>query len=100
MARPACRIGVDIDLVHDCQTPVRAQASDDVFVNGIGWSLMTHLNTPHIYGADCDKVHSAPISVGSDEVFVNGLGSGRITDNVLGCTIVVTGSDDVYAGPN
>ena len=98
MALPATRIG-DADVVH-CSQPHRAEGSDDVFVNGIPWSLMSHNNDAHLKpGGDTCVIHTAPITTGSDEVFVNGLGSGRITDDVLGCTSVAEGSDDVFAGP-
>lgn len=99
MSLPATRIG-DADIVH-CDTPYRAQGSDNVFVNGIPWSLMSHLNTAHLLpcGVGC-CIHRAPIAIGSDIVFVNGLGAGRIGDNVAGCTMVAEGSDNVFAGPN
>ena len=97
MALPATRIG-DADIVH-CSTPHRAEGSDDVFVNGIPWSLMSHSNDAHLKpcGDEC-CIHTAPIARGSYLVFVNGLGAGRITDDVAGCTAVAEGSDDVYAG--
>ena len=99
MSLPATRIG-DADIVH-CSTPFRAQGSPDVFVNGIPWSLMSHLNTTHLLpcGVGCCP-HRAPIAVGSDLVFVNGLGAGRISDNIAGCTAVAEGSDNVFAGPD
>lgn len=97
MAQPATRIG-DADLVH-CSQPHRAEGSDDVFVNGIPWSLMGHTNDAHLKpsGDEC-VIHTAPIARGSYKVFVNGVGAGRITDDVLGCTAVAEGSDDVLAG--
>ena len=93
----ACRIG-DLDLVH-CSTPVRAMGSPNVFVNGIPWSCMGDLNHPHLLpcGEVC-CVHAAPIAKGSTKVFVNGRGAGRVTDYVLGCTAVATGSPKVFAG--
>ena len=97
MAIPATRIG-DADIPH-CSGMTRAQGSFNTFVNGIPWSLMTHVNTPHLKpcGKEC-CIHSAPIAVGSDSVFVNGLGSGRIGDAIIGCTNVAEGSPNVYAG--
>ena len=97
MAVPATRIG-DADLVH-CSVPHRAEGSDNVFVNGIPWSLMGHHNDAHLKpaGPDC-VIHTAPIARGSYLVFVNGVGSGRITDDVAGCTAVAEGSDNVFAG--
>ena len=97
MSIPACRIG-DADIPH-CSGMVRAEGSPNVFVNGIPWSLMTHVNTPHLKpcGDEC-CIHSAPIATGSDSVFVNGLGSGRIGDSIIGCTNVAEGSPNVYAG--
>lgn len=97
MAKPATRIG-DLDITHDCQTPVRAQASTDVFVNGRGWSRMGDFNTKHKYGGDCDKSHARPIAIGSKTVFINGRGAGRIGDKVASCTVVATGSKNVFAG--
>lgn len=97
MAKPATRIG-DADMVH-CSTPHRAEGSDDVFVNGIPWSLMGHLNDSHLKPAgDKCKSHTAPIARGSDRVIVNGRGAGRITDDVAGCTFVAEGSHNVFAG--
>ena len=98
MALPATRIG-DADIPH-CSGMVRAEGSPDVFVNGIPWSLMTHVNTPHLKpcGDEC-CIHSAPIARGSWLVFVNGLGSGRISDSIMGCTNVAEGSPNVSAGP-
>ena len=97
MSRPATRIG-DLDVVHDCQLPARMIGSDNVFVNGIGWSRMGDLNTPHKYGSKCKKSHSAPIATGSTSVFINGRGAGRVGDAIAGCTIVATGSENVFAG--
>jgi len=97
MAQPATRIG-DLDWIHDCEFPHRMMGSTNVFVNGIPWSRMGDLNTPHKYGGDCDKSHLRPIAVGSKTVFVNGRGAGRIGDYVAGCTFVITGSKDVFAG--
>ena len=98
MTLPATRIG-DADLPH-CSGMVRAVGSDNVFVNGIPWSLMTHVNTVHQFptGDGCDP-HSMPIATGSWIVFVNGLGSGRISDAIIACTAVAVGSDNVMAGP-
>ena len=93
---PATRI-FDKDLVH-CSTPIRASGSPNVFVNLRTWNRMGDNNFPHLLpcGITC-CVHSAPIAVGSKKVFVNGRGAGRVTDNVLGCTSVATGSPNVYA---
>ena len=97
MSRPATRIG-DLDIVHDCQVPVRMDGSNNVFVNGKSWSRMGDVNTPHKYGSKCDKMHSAPIATGSTSVFINGKGAGRVGDAVAGCTMVATGSTNVFAG--
>ena len=97
MSKPATRIG-DKDVVHDCETPYRAEGSEDVFVNGRGWSRMGDLNTTHIFGGDCDQSHKAPIAEGSTSVFINGRGAGRIGDRVGGCTFVAEGSENVFCG--
>ena len=94
-----CRgAGVDVDLVH-CSLPSRVGASTNVLVNGIGVSRQFDFNDPHLFpaGLFC-FVHAAPIAVGSLRVRVNGRGCGRIGDIVAGCTVVASGSLNVFAG--
>jgi uncharacterized Zn-binding protein involved in type VI secretion len=92
----ATRIG-DADVVH-CSTPVRAEGSPDVFVNGIAWSRQGDNNDVHLLpGVPC-PAHAAPITIGSTTVFVNGKGAGRIGDAITGCTSVAEGSPNVFAG--
>ena len=91
-----CRIG-DADVPH-CSGMVRLGGSINVFVNGIGVSRQTDVNTPHLLpGIPC-PTHAAPITVGSLTVKVNGLGCGRIFDLITGCTSVAEGSSNVFAG--
>lgn len=97
MARPATRYA-DFDVVHDCQVPMRLKCSKNVFVNGRGWSRMGDVNTPHKWGDECKNRHSMPIAIGSKTVFVNGRGAGRIGDYIVSCTVVATGSKNVFAG--
>lgn len=97
MSIPATRIG-DADITH-CSGMVRAQGARTVFVNGIPWSLETHVNTPHLKpGGDTCFIHTAPICRGSRVVIVEGLPSGRIGDPILACTRVAEGSRNVFAG--
>lgn len=92
----ATRIG-DADVTH-CSTPLRAEGSSDVFVNGIAWSRQGDNNNTHLLpGIPCPS-HAAPISIGSTSVFVNGKGAGRIGDAISGCTSVAEGSSNVFAG--
>ena len=97
MAQAATRVG-DKDIVHDCVQQVRAEGSQDVFVNGISWSRQGDNNTTHNYSPTCMPVHAAPIATGSTTVFVNGKGAGRVGDSVAGCTMVAEGSNDVFCG--
>ena len=97
MAQPATRLG-DKDVVHDCNQQYRAQASDNVMVNGRGWSRQGDVNTFHQYDPDCIKSHAQPIATGSSTVFINGKGAGRVGDDIAGCTNVAEGSDNVFAG--
>ena len=91
-----CRIG-DADVPH-CSGMVRLGGSINVFVNGIGVSRQTDVNTSHLLpGIPC-PTHAAPITVGSLTVKVNGLGCGRIGDSISGCTSVAAGSPNVFAG--
>ena len=93
----ATRIG-DADVSH-CSGMVRAEGSDNVFVNGIPWSRQGDVNTPHLLpGAPC-PTHTAPIAIGSTTVIVNGRGAGRVGDAISACTRVAEGSDNVFAGP-
>ena len=92
----ATRIG-DADVTH-FSTPIRAEGSSDVFVNGIPWSRQGDNNNTHLLpGAPCPS-HAAPIEIGSTTVFVNGKGAGRIGDAISGCTSVAEGSPNVFAG--
>lgn len=95
-SRPATRIG-DADIPH-CSGMVRMQGAKTVYVNGIPWSLMGHLNTPHLLPGSPCPTHTAPIATGSLTVFVEGRGAGRIGDYIAGCTAVAQGSDNVFAG--
>ena len=100
MEKPACRgLMVDKDLVH-CSQPHRLEGAETVFVNGIPWSCQGHRNHPHLRpGGDFCDIHQAPIAMGSPTVIVEGRGAGRIGDKVAACTVVITGSPDVFCGP-
>ena len=99
MALPATRLG-DKDVFHDCSTPMNAEGSNNVFVNGIPWFLLGMKNTTHIINGSepCNTSHSANLSSASKTVFVNGIGAGRIKDPFSACTSVAEGSDNVYCG--
>jgi len=91
-----CRIG-HADIPH-CSGMVRQGGSSNVFVNGIGISRQTDVNTLHKKPpAPCPK-HAKGITTGSNTVKINGLGCGRIGDSITGCTSVAEGSDNVFAG--
>jgi uncharacterized Zn-binding protein involved in type VI secretion len=94
MTFPACRIG-DADLNH-CSQPFRAEGSPTVFLNGIPWSRLSDVNTPHLLPGDPCPTHSAPICVGSPTVFINGLPAGRIGSAVAACTAVAEGSPNIF----
>ena len=97
MSKPATRIG-DADIPH-CSGMVRAEGSDNVFLNGIPWSRQGDRNVPHLRpGGPFCVIHSAPITIGSEIVIVNGRGGGRIGDAITDCTSVAQGSPDVFAG--
>ena len=90
------RVG-DADVAH-CSGMVRAEGSNNVFVNGISLSRQGDNNASHkLPGVPCPS-HAAPIAVGSGTVFVNGQGAGRVGDSVSGCTAVAAGSPNVFAG--
>jgi uncharacterized Zn-binding protein involved in type VI secretion len=85
----------DADVAH-CSGMTRLGKSSDVFINGIGVSRQSDVNTTHLLpGAPCPD-HAAPITVGSSTTFANGLGVGRIGDGISGCTAVAAGSPDTF----
>lgn len=90
-----CRIG-DSDVTH-CSTPVRAEGSPDVFVNGIAVSRQGDKNTPHLLPGSPCPAHTTAITTGSTTVFVNNKGIGRVGD-ATDCTAVAQGSTNVFAG--
>lgn len=91
------RIG-DKDATH-CSTPIRAQGSSDVFANGRAVCRVGDRNNVHMQpGGNSCVPHSAAISAGSGTVFVNGIAMARVGDPVSGCTVVVQGSNNVFAG--
>lgn len=92
----ATRVGDD-DVGH-CSGMVRAQGSNNVFVNSIPWSRQGDVNTVHLLpGIPC-PAHNAPITTGSTTVFVNSKGAGRVGDAISGCTSVAAGSSNVFCG--
>lgn len=100
MAQPACRIG-DPDIPH-CSPMTRAIGVPTVFVNGIPWSCLGHVNTPHLKpqpGIPPCVIHTTAIIKGSTTVLVNKLQAGRQGDPVgPECTAVAKGSETVFAG--
>jgi len=78
---------------------VRAQGSENVFINMIPNSRQGDVNTPHLLPGDPCPVHVAPIATGSPTVYINGRGAGRVGDVIAGCTFVASGSDNVFIGP-
>lgn len=94
MSTPATFIGAN-DLVH-CSTPIRAQGTPTVFVDGSAWSCLSHLNITHLKpgGKHCVP-HQAPIGQGSSNVFIEGIAAGRIGSKIIGCTVVAQGAPTV-----
>ena len=98
MALPASRAFLDLDLVH-CSVPIRAlSVPKTVFVNGLPWSCFGDINLPHLLPcppACC--VHVFPMVTGTPMTFVQGVPSGTVLQKT--CTMVITGSPNVFAGP-
>ena len=91
------RLG-DAGLVH-CTPYNIAQGSTNVFVNGrpaarIGDSSTVHLRP---VGKKCFP-HVALITSGSTSVFANGRPLARIGSNLAGCTVIISGSPNVFVG--
>lgn len=81
---------------HGC-FPSRAndQASEDVFVNGLGAHRQGDHWQSHCCGPTC---HDSTLAAGSSTVFVNGKPLGRIGDSVACGSAVASGSGTVFAG--
>ncbi len=98
MGKPVARLG-DIGLPH-CSPFVIATGSPDVFVNGLPLAALGDITTPHLLPAKPPKpcpLHVGIIRGGSFKVFVNGRPVARIGEKLLDCTLIVTGSFDVFA---
>lgn len=93
---PAVTRFTDADVPH-CSGMTRLNRSPDVFINNLGVSRKTDVNTGHLLPDEipCPN-HQAPIAVGSTVTFANGLGVGRIGDGISGCTRVAQGSPDTF----
>jgi len=91
------RIG-DLDVPH-CSGMVRATGSSDVFVNTRPAVRQGDINTVHKIpgGIDC-FLHTGAVRTGSRSVFINGRGAGRVGDELLDCTEIAQGSENVFAG--
>lgn len=94
---PAVTRFTDADIAH-CSGMTRLGKSSDVFINGLGVSRRTDVNTSHLLPGSPCPIHNAPITTGSTRTFANSLGVGRIGDGITGCTAVAAGSPDVFDG--
>jgi hypothetical protein len=99
MGKPVARLG-DIGVPH-CSPFVIATGSPDVFVNGLPLAALGDITTPHLLPAPTTPptcpVHVGVIRGGSFKVFVNGRPVARIGEKLLDCTLIATGSFDVFA---
>ncbi|BBD77248.1 PAAR domain-containing protein [Hydrogenophilus thermoluteolus] len=91
----AVRLG-DVCSGHGC-FPSRANsaASQNVFVNGLGWHRVGDSWQPH--GCPVCAPHGGMLAAGSSTVFVNGFAAGRVGDPVSCGSVCATGSTNVFA---
>lgn len=81
---------------HGCFPPrVNNEASENVFVNGIGVHRQEDTWVTHCCGKSC---HDGALSSGSSTVYVNGKQCGRVGDPVDCGSVVAQGSSNVFAG--
>lgn len=92
----AARLG-DKCTGHDGFPPrANVEASDNVFINGIGAHRQGDAWAVH-----CDLLlncHASVLSGGSGTVFINGKPAGRIGDAVECGSVVAEGSSNVFIG--
>lgn len=92
---PAAHRHRDVCTGHGCWgSRPNAEASADVFVNGLGWHRVGDGWESHCCGPAC---HGGSLAAGSPTVFVNGRAAGRIGDPVSCGSSCATGSPDVFA---
>jgi uncharacterized Zn-binding protein involved in type VI secretion len=91
----ATRLG-DICSGHDCFPPrVNDEASDDVFINGIG----AHRKGDHWVTHCCTIIcHDGLAEEGSSTVFINGKAAIRIGDPITCGSVSAQGSPSVFFG--
>ena len=95
MGRPTARLG-DQGVPH-CSGYVIATGSPNVFVNNKPMAAVGDKSSPHTLPAKPVCLpHVASIIAGSGSVFVNGRPVARVGDPLAGCTLVATGSPDVF----
>lgn len=81
---------------HGCwPTRQNIEASEDVFVNDIGWHREDDKWDTHCCAIFC---HDGVLEEGSSTVFVNGKGAARVDDPVDCGSKCLDGSEDVFAG--
>ena len=94
--RPVARLG-DQGVPH-CSGYSIATGSPTVFVDLKPAASVGDTSTPHLRPGNPCPPHVAAISSGSASVYVNGRPLARVGDGLAGCTVVATGSSDVFAG--
>jgi uncharacterized Zn-binding protein involved in type VI secretion len=88
----------DSGMVH-CSGYVIASGSSDVLVNGRPAARVGDSSTVHLrpVGKKCFP-HVALITSGSTSVFANGRPLARIGSSLAGCTVIISGSPNVFVG--
>jgi uncharacterized Zn-binding protein involved in type VI secretion len=71
------------------------EASDDVFVNDIGWHREDDHWVNHCCAISC---HDSYLLAGSSTVFVNDKQAARVNDPVACGSFCLDGSENVFAG--
>jgi uncharacterized Zn-binding protein involved in type VI secretion len=95
---PATKLG-DICTGHGCWPPrPSAEASPNVFVNGIPWHRQGDAWAAHTC-PDIPETHASVLAAGSPTVYVNGKQAGRVGDPVACGSTAATGSPNVFCGP-
>jgi uncharacterized Zn-binding protein involved in type VI secretion len=91
----ATRLG-DVCSGHGCFGPrVNDEASEDVFINGIGAHRVGDHWVTHCCGPAC---HDSVMETGSSSVFINGRAAARIGDMVACGSASAQGSPSVFFG--
>lgn len=96
LGRPAARFG-DLGVPH-CSPYIIMGGSTDVLINNRPAARFLDSSSPHLMPAKKCFPHTSRIMTGSSSVLANNRPMARVGDSLFMCTVIATGSSDVFIG--